>query len=97
MAERESQWDLGEFDQKGSIATRWGTKQELVEAAAAAKQHGVDILIDAVINVGPRLVSSSPGPPLTSSRGRLLVHTSTNSGVIGQRRFPLSPLTRMIG
>ncbi|KAI0749357.1 alpha amylase [Daedaleopsis nitida] len=43
-------WDLGEFYQKGTIPTRWGTKEELVRAVAAAKSHGIDVLIDAVLN-----------------------------------------------
>ncbi|TFK94098.1 glycoside hydrolase family 13 protein [Polyporus arcularius HHB13444] len=43
-------WDLGEFYQKGTIATRWGTKEELVRAIAAANAHGIDVLIDAVLN-----------------------------------------------
>ena len=45
------QWDLGEFDQKGAIATRWGTKEQLVSAIATARAHGIDVLIDAVLNV----------------------------------------------
>ncbi|KAI0684103.1 alpha amylase [Cytidiella melzeri] len=43
-------WDLGEFDQKGSVQTRWGSKEELVSAIAAAKAHGINVLIDAVLN-----------------------------------------------
>ncbi|KAF9648737.1 glycoside hydrolase family 13 protein [Thelephora ganbajun] len=43
-------WDLGEFDQKGTVATRWGTKGELVHAVAVAKQRGMDVIIDAVLN-----------------------------------------------
>ncbi|VDB84796.1 unnamed protein product [Peniophora sp. CBMAI 1063] len=43
-------WDLGEFNQKDTIATRWGTKDELLQAVATAKQHGIDVLIDAVLN-----------------------------------------------
>lgn len=45
------QWDLGEFDQKGTVATRWGAKGELVHAVAAAKRRGIDVIIDAVLNV----------------------------------------------
>ena len=45
------QWDLGEFDQKGSVPTRWGTKEQLLSAIAAAQAHGIDVLIDAVLNV----------------------------------------------
>ncbi|KAI0671713.1 alpha amylase [Trametes maxima] len=43
-------WDLGEFYQKGTIATRWGTKEELVRAIETANAHGIDVLIDAVLN-----------------------------------------------
>ncbi|KDN48793.1 hypothetical protein RSAG8_02780, partial [Rhizoctonia solani AG-8 WAC10335] len=43
-------WDLGEFNQKGTIATRWGTKEELVHAIRVAREHGIDVLIDAVLN-----------------------------------------------
>lgn len=47
------QWDLGEFDQKGTVATKWGTKDELLKAIATARAHGIDVLIDAVLNVCP--------------------------------------------
>ncbi|KAL4074915.1 glycoside hydrolase family 13 protein [Scleroderma yunnanense] len=43
-------WDIGEFDQKGTIATRWGTKEQLIQSCSIAKQHGVGVLIDAVLN-----------------------------------------------
>lgn len=43
-------YDLGEFDQKGARQTKWGTKEELVEMVAAANDHGVGILFDAVLN-----------------------------------------------
>ncbi|KZV61445.1 glycoside hydrolase family 13 protein [Peniophora sp. CONT] len=43
-------WDLGEFDQKGTVATRWGTKDEFLHAVATAKQYGIDVLLDAVLN-----------------------------------------------
>ena len=45
------QWDLGEFDQKGTISTRWGAKGELLKAVGVAKQRGIDVIIDAVLNV----------------------------------------------
>ncbi|KAI0250198.1 glycoside hydrolase family 13 protein [Lactifluus subvellereus] len=43
-------WDLGEFHQKGTTNTRWGSKEELLRAISVAKQHGIDVLIDAVLN-----------------------------------------------
>src|SRR3954451_24937391 len=51
---RISQWDLGEFTGPGrsrSTATRWGTKSELLSAINAAKLHGIDVIVDAVLNV----------------------------------------------
>ncbi|KAI5122309.1 hypothetical protein M0805_002385 [Coniferiporia weirii] len=43
-------WDLGEFDQKNTVATRWGTKEELLKACSVAKSSGIEIIIDVVIN-----------------------------------------------
>ncbi len=44
------------FHQKGTTSTRWGSKDELLEAISVAKQHGIDVLIDAVLNVRSRFV-----------------------------------------
>ncbi|KAJ7650240.1 glycoside hydrolase family 13 protein [Roridomyces roridus] len=43
-------WDLGEFEQKGTVRTRWGTREELLQACRVATEHGVDIIVDAVLN-----------------------------------------------
>lgn len=43
-------YDLGEFDQKGSIATKWGTKAELQSLASRASELGIGLLWDAVLN-----------------------------------------------
>ncbi|MGL4609713.1 MAG: alpha-amylase [Trueperaceae bacterium] len=43
-------FDLGEFDQKGSVRTKYGTKAEFVAAVAAAKEVGIRIYADAVFN-----------------------------------------------
>ena len=43
-------YDLGEFDQKGSVGTKWGTKDELKEFALEAKKVGMGIYFDAVLN-----------------------------------------------
>ena len=43
-------WDLGEFEQKGSKRTKWGTKDELLQAIKVAKEHGIITYIDAVMN-----------------------------------------------
>jgi len=43
-------WDLGEFDQKGARRTKWGSKEELDRLLRTAKDHGIDVVWDAVIN-----------------------------------------------
>ncbi|EAW07299.1 putative alpha-amylase [Aspergillus clavatus NRRL 1] len=43
-------YDLGEFDQKGTRATKWGTKEELLELSLAAQDLGIGLYWDAVLN-----------------------------------------------
>ncbi|WP_404789472.1 alpha-amylase [Altericista sp. CCNU0014] len=43
-------FDLGEFDQKGSVRTKYGTKDEYLAAIKAAQAAGIRIYADAVFN-----------------------------------------------
>lgn len=43
-------YDLGEFDQKASIRTKYGTKDEYVAAVNAVKETGMTVMVDIVIN-----------------------------------------------
>ncbi|PSB02291.1 alpha-amylase [Merismopedia glauca] len=43
-------FDLGEFDQKGSIRTKYGTRQEYVDAIKALQAVGIEIYADLVFN-----------------------------------------------
>lgn len=43
-------YDLGEFDWKGSTATKWGNKSELVALGRKAEEVGIGLLWDAVLN-----------------------------------------------
>ena len=43
-------YDLGEFDQKGSVATKYGTRQELINAVAAGKAAGLKVYADIVLD-----------------------------------------------
>lgn len=40
-------YDLGEFDQKGSVGTKWGTKEELISMVKEATKNKVGIYWDA--------------------------------------------------
>ena len=43
-------YDLGEFDQKGTIKTKYGSKDEYLEAIMALKQAGIESYADIVLN-----------------------------------------------
>jgi alpha-amylase len=43
-------YDLGEFDQKGTVGTKYGTRQELIDAIAAGKESGLQVYMDLVLN-----------------------------------------------
>jgi alpha-amylase len=43
-------FDLGEFDQKGSVRTKYGTKDEYVRAIQIAQKAGIRIYADVVFN-----------------------------------------------
>jgi alpha-amylase len=40
-------YDIGEFDQKGGISTKWGNKQELLKLVEKANEVGMGIYWDA--------------------------------------------------
>lgn len=43
-------YDLGEFDQKGTVRTKYGTKQELKEAIDELHKYKIQVYLDAVMN-----------------------------------------------
>ncbi len=43
-------YDLGEFDQKGSVRTKYGTKEGLKAAVSALHEQGIQAYADAVLN-----------------------------------------------
>ncbi|MDU1844028.1 alpha-amylase [Niallia alba] len=43
-------YDLGEFDQKGAVRTKYGTKKELLEAINACHNVGIQVYVDVVMN-----------------------------------------------
>ena len=44
------QYDLGEFDQKGSVPTKYGTKDQYLAAIRALQSAGLQVLADIVLN-----------------------------------------------
>lgn len=43
-------YDLGEFDQKGTIPTKYGTKDEYLDAIQSLQQEGIFVIADIVLN-----------------------------------------------
>ncbi len=43
-------YDLGEFDQKGTVRTKYGTKQDYIAAAKALQAAGLQVIADVVVN-----------------------------------------------
>ncbi len=43
-------WDLGEFDQRGTVGTKYGTREEYQTAVAALREAGLYVLGDVVLN-----------------------------------------------
>jgi alpha-amylase len=43
-------YDLGEFKQKGSVRTKYGTKEQYEQAVAALQKRGIKVLADIVLN-----------------------------------------------
>ena len=43
-------YDLGEFEQKGSVRTKYGTRQEYLELIQALHDHGLEVYCDVVLN-----------------------------------------------
>ena len=42
-------YDLGEFNQKGSVPTKYGTKDEYLQAVYELKKNGIEVLADVVL------------------------------------------------
>ncbi|MEM6449120.1 MAG: alpha-amylase [Cyanobacteria bacterium P01_D01_bin.105] len=43
-------YDLGEFDQKGAVRTKYGTRDEYIQAVQTAKASGLSVYADIVLN-----------------------------------------------
>lgn len=43
-------YDLGEFDQKGSIKTKYGSKEELIDVINVLHENGIQVYADVVLN-----------------------------------------------
>ena len=78
-------YDLGEFDQKGSMRTKYGTREQYLAAVEALQDAGLQVYADAVLNhrmggdsaevVRPRPSPGRPHPPARRPCGRSEAYT----------------------
>jgi alpha-amylase len=63
-------YDLGDKDQKGTVATRFGTKDALLRLVAVAHANGLEIYPDIVLNhmIGGERDPAAPGDPFKKFR-----------------------------
>ena len=43
-------YDLGEFDQRGTVRTKYGTKEQYIKAVKFLKKNGIEVYADIVLN-----------------------------------------------
>lgn len=43
-------FDLGEFDQKGTVPTKYGNKEQYIEACKTLQENGISVIADIVLN-----------------------------------------------
>ncbi len=55
-------YDLGEFDQKGTVKTKYGSKDEYLECIQALKKNGIEVYADVVLNhkMGADMIQTVP-------------------------------------
>ena len=75
-------YDLGSKHQKGSVATRYGTREQLLRCIAIMRANGLDVYVDLVNN--QRGGGSGPG-------GFTFRYTAAN-GTASGGRFPKDPI-----
>ncbi|HEX6244501.1 MAG TPA: alpha-amylase, partial [Polyangiales bacterium] len=65
-------FDLGEFDQKGSVRTKYGTKTELLGALAALRERNIRVYADLVFN------QRTGGDEAEAAEARIVSHEDRN-------------------
>ena len=83
-------YDLGEFDQKGTVATKYGTKDEYLQAIQALKAHGIRTMADIVLNhrMGADNTQDTTGTKINRDNRRWKLKYNKNLRVWTEFTFP---------
>ena len=83
-------YDLGEFDQKGTIKTKYGSKDEYLDAIIALKQAGIESYADIVLNhkMGADALQTIPATKVDWSNHNIETSQRENVKVATKFTFP---------
>lgn len=83
-------YDLGEFNQKGTVRTKYGTKAELKAAIDNAHANGISVYGDTVMNhrMGADAVEQAPAVEVNGSNRNQTISGSYNIGAWTAFNFP---------
>ena len=83
-------YDLGEFDQKGSIKTKYGSKDEYLDSITALNQSGIEAYADIVLNhkMGADLIQTIPATKVDWGNHNIEVSKQETVKVATKFTFP---------
>ena len=83
-------YDLGEFDQKGSVPTKYGTKAEYIDAIKALHSKGIDVYADIVLNhkIGADEVEEVSATEFNANSRNQMIADSKQIGAWTKFTFP---------
>lgn len=83
-------YDLGEFDQKGSIKTKYGSKDEYLNCIVALKQSGIGVYADIVLNhkMGADMLQTIPATKVDWGNHNIAISNQEMVRVATKFTFP---------
>lgn len=83
-------YDLGEFDQKGTIKTKYGSKEEYQNCIMVLKQNGIESYADIVLNhkMGADMLQTIPATKVDWGNHNLEIANQENVRVATKFTFP---------
>ncbi|MBP3620422.1 MAG: alpha-amylase [Lachnospiraceae bacterium] len=83
-------YDLGEFDQKGSVATKYGTKDEYLAAIKTLHTKGINVYADVVLNhkLGADEVEKVPAEEFNANSRNQMISDEKVIGAWTKFTFP---------
>ncbi len=83
-------YDLGEFDQKGTIKTKYGSKEEYLNCIMALKQNGIESYADIVLNhkMGADMLQTIPATKVDWGNHNMPISNQETVRVATKFTFP---------